>query len=150
MTDLRHQHRPIVAVVLLVIATMSMAACGNSPGRQNDGAEPATVKPVKGTDLSTVTLTRQAAERLGIRTATVRRHGARRTVVPYGAVLYKADGSTFTYTSPKPRVYVRAPISVARIDGAEAILSAGPPVGTDVVTVGSQELYGSEYEVEED
>jgi hypothetical protein len=30
------------------------------------------------------------------------------------------------------------------------VLSRGPPVGTPVVTVGSQELYGSEYEVEED
>ena len=71
------------------------------------------------------------------------------SVVPYGAVLYSADGTTFTYTSPTPRVFVRAPITVARIDGDEVILRRGPPVGTQVVTVGSQELYGSEYEVEE-
>jgi hypothetical protein len=37
-----------------------------------------------------------------------------------------------------------------RIDDDTAVLSNGPPVGTEVVTVGSQELYGSEYEVEED
>jgi hypothetical protein len=36
-----------------------------------------------------------------------------------------------------------------RIDDDTAVLSR-PPVGTEVVTVGSQELYGSEYEVEED
>jgi hypothetical protein len=150
MTHVRHEHRLIVAVVLLVIAAMAMSACGSSPSDESDGAEAATVKPLKGTDLSSVTLTKQAAERLGIRTATVRQHGARRKVIPYGAILYNADGSTFIYTSPKPLVYVRAPISVERIDGPEAILSAGPPVDTNVVTVGSQELYGSEYEVEED
>jgi hypothetical protein len=97
-----------------------------------------------------VTLTAQAAKRLGVETAAVRRRGARRSVVPYDAVLYSADGATFTYTSPKPRVYVRAPITVVRIDDDTAVLSSGPPVGTEVVTVGSQELYGSEYEVEED
>jgi hypothetical protein len=94
-----------------------------------------------------VTLSAEAAKRLGIETAAVRQLGAR-TAVPYGAVVYNADGSTFTYTSPKPRVYVRAPITVVRIAGGRAVLSKGPAVGTSVVTVGSQELYGSEYEVE--
>ena len=37
-----------------------------------------------------------------------------------------------------------------RIDGDAAMLSSGPPVGTAVVTVGSQELFGTEYDVEED
>ena len=63
-------------------------------------------------------------------------------VIPYDAVLYAADGSTFTYTSPKPHVFVRAPISVRNIRGDRAVLSAGPPAGTPVVTVGSQELFG--------
>jgi hypothetical protein len=65
-------------------------------------------------------------------------------------VLYDADGRTYTYTSPKPLVFVRHPIRVIRIQGARALLSSGPPAGTRVVTVGSQELYGSEYDVEED
>ena len=122
----------------------------DSPRGEGGGAEPATVEPIKGTDLNRVILTPQAARRLGIETAHVRRLGAHRIVLAYDAVLYNADGSTFTYTSPAPRVYVRAPIRVERIDGDDAILSKGPPVGTAVVTVGSQELYGSEYEVEED
>ena len=96
-----------------------------------------------------MTLSAEAAKRLGIETAAVQQDGER-TTVPYGAVVYNADGSTFTYTSPKPRVYVRAPITVLRIAGGQAVLSQGPAAGTAVVTVGSQELYGSEYEVEED
>ena len=132
----------------LVVAAVAVTACGGSSG-DSGGGEPATVTPIKGTDLNQVTLSAEAAKRLGIETAAVQQDGAR-TTVPYGAVVYNANGSTFTYTSPKPRVYVRAPITVVRIAGGEAVLSKGPAVGTAVVTVGSQELYGSEYEVEED
>jgi hypothetical protein len=142
--------RTALVITLLVIAATAISACGSSSSGKSSGGEPVTVEPVKGTDLNRLTLTAHAAERLGIETAQVRKRGARRKVAPYGSVLYAADGTTFTYTSPAPRVFVRAPIRVARIDGADAILSLGPPVGTQVVTVGSQELYGSEYEVEED
>ena len=139
----------LAVVVALAIAALAASGCGDSPSEEGGGGEQAKVAPIKGTDLSSVTLTPEAAKRLGIQTAAVRRHGARRSVVPYDAVLYSADGATFTYTSTKPRVYVRAPITVVRIDGNTALLSSGPPVGTEVVTVGSQELYGSEYAVEE-
>jgi hypothetical protein len=142
-------HRSRLIVVAMVVAAVSVSACGSSSSDGNGDPDPATVEAVKGTDVNRVTLTAEAAKRLGIETARVRERSARRTVVPYGAVLYSADGTTFTYTSPVPRVFVRAPITVARIDGDEAILRRGPPVGTQVVTVGSQELYGSEYEVEE-
>ena len=145
---LRRSRLPVV--LALAVAALAASGCGYSPSEEGGGGEQAKVAPVKGTDLSSVTLTAQAAKRLGVETAAVRRRGARRSVVPYDAVLYSADGATFTYTSPKPRVYVRAPITVVRIDDDTAVLSSGPPVGTEVVTVGSQELYGSEYEVEED
>jgi hypothetical protein len=145
MTHVPKRSRLIAA---LIVVAASVSACGSSSSG-NGGAEPATVEPVKGTDVNRVTLTAEAAKRLGIETAQVRQGSAQRTVVPYGAVLYSADGTTFTYTSPAPRVFVRAPITVARIDGDEALLRSGPPIGTQVVTVGSQELYGSEYQVEE-
>jgi hypothetical protein len=144
---MRRTNRLIVA--LLAGAALAVSGCGGSSSDEG-GGEPATVEPVKGTDLNQVKLTAQAADRLGIRTAKVRGRGAQLKVVPYGAVVYNADGTTFTYTSPKPLVYVRAPIRVQQIVGGEAILASGPAVGTEVVTIGSQELYGSEYEVEED
>jgi hypothetical protein len=71
-------------------------------------------------------------------------------VIPYGAVLYDADGRTFTYTSPEPLVFVRRPIRVRYIRHGRAAISRGPPTGTEVVIVGAQELFGTEYEVEED
>jgi hypothetical protein len=149
MSDPRHSVR-LLAVFVMALAALALASCGDSPSAEGGGDEQAKVEPIGDTGVSSVTLTEDAAKRLGIQTAMVRREGAQRTVVPYGAVLYDAGGATFTYTSPKPRVFVRAPITVVRIDGADAVLSRGPPVGTPVVTVGSQELYGSEYEVEED
>jgi hypothetical protein len=145
---MRHVAHRVGPVAAAVVAALAVSACGSSSSG-GSGDDPATVQPIKGTDLNQVTLTAQAAKRLGIKTGQVRRLGPR-TTVPFGAVVYNADGTTFTYTSPKPRVYVRAPITVARINGGEAILTKGPPAGTVVVTVGSQELYGSEYEVEED
>ena len=64
-------------------------------------------------------------------------------------MLYDAEGETFTYTSPSRLTFVRRPIDVARIAGAVALLEAGPPAGTAVVTVGAAELFGTEYGVEE-
>jgi hypothetical protein len=107
--------------------------------------EPAQVEPIKGTGLNRVMLSADAAKRLGIRTTAVDGN-----VIPYAAVLYDPEGHTFTYTSPERLVFVRRPINVDRIDHGRAFLSRGPPSGTAVVTVGSQELFGTEYEVEED
>jgi hypothetical protein len=135
------------AVAVIVIA----ASSGSSGSKEEVGdPQPAKVTPIKGTDLSLVTLSADAAKRLGIATAQIADQGSGRKVIPYDAVIYAADGHTFTYTSPKPLSFVRAPITVQDIRGDKAVLSAGPPAGTSVVTVGSQELFGTEYEVEED
>jgi hypothetical protein len=143
-------------VLILVIAglgALQLSACSES---SSDAAstDPSSVEPIKGTNLNRVTLSEQAMERLGIQTGTVRvkrvAGGKERKVIPYASVVYTPNGRTFTYTSPEPRAFVRQFIAVDSIKGRQAILSHGPPVGTAVVTVGSQELFGVEYEVEED
>jgi hypothetical protein len=137
----------LVAVgLVLITACISLAAC-ETAAETDSGEEAATVDPIKGTDVNRVTLTKEAAEHLGVETASVERVG-RREVVPDSAVIYDADGKTFTYSSPKPLTFVRHGITVARIDGKKAILKKGPPAGTAVVTVGSQELFGVENEYE--
>jgi len=103
-----------------------------------------------GTDLNRVILTEQAAKRLGIETAPVREtqvQGKLRKVVPYAAVFYDLNGKTWVYTNPEPLTFVRANISVDYIEGDLAVLSEGPPSGTKAVTVGSPELYGTEFGV---
>jgi predicted small secreted protein len=134
-----------VIVAALLAVPLLLAACG---GTANDGAgaDPAAVEQVKGTDITRVKLTAEAARLLGVRTERVRSEGARsRMVIPYDAVLYDADGGTWTYTSPNPLVYQRADIAIARIDGVSAILTRGPPAGTQVVTAGAPEIWGVEY-----
>lgn len=65
-------------------------------------------------------------------------------VVPYSAVYYDGNGAGWVYVNPKPLVYERKPIKIKRIVGGLAVLEDGPPVGAQVVTVGSALLYGAE------
>jgi hypothetical protein len=132
--------------LVLIIAGMSLSAC-ETAAEPEGGEEAAAVEPIKGTDVNRVTLTKDAAETLGIETASIQRVGGRE-VVPDAAVIYDPEGKTFTYSSPKPLTYVRHDITVDHIDGTKAVLKKGPPVGTAVVTVGSAELSGLENEYE--
>ena len=137
-----------VIVLGLVGLGLTLSACGGS----SEG--PAPPEPAKVTKLAggaeQITLTADAARRIDVKTAAAIADGGN-TVIPYAAVLYDPDGAAWTYTSPKPLVFVRADITVDRIDGERAILAKGPAPGTAVVTVGATELWGVEYGgIEED
>jgi hypothetical protein len=70
-----------------------------------------------------------------------------RTVVPYAAVLYDSHGDTWVYTSPEALVFIRHKVKIEYIEGDRAVLSEGPAVGMNVVTIGAAELLGTEFEV---
>lgn len=70
--------------------------------------------------------------------------GAQQKGIPYAAVLYDTHGDTWVYTRLEPLVFVRAPIVVEYIEGDLAVISEGPPTGTEVVTAGAGELFGTE------
>jgi hypothetical protein len=145
--------RQIGPVTLLVVLVLTLPACREQAvEEETGGSELATVEPVEGSDVSQVTLTAEAAERIDVQTVAVETasEGHARMTIPYAAVLYDPAGDTWTYTSPETLVFVRAPIEVLRIDGDRAILSDGPAPGTEVVTVGAAELLGTEYEVGEE
>lgn len=138
-------------IALLAVGTFQLAACNRAASHAEHEA-PAHVEHVEGTNVSRVTLTPKAMERIDLQTgqvqmAAVPRSSGERKVVPYAAVLYDADGSTWVYTVPEPNTFVRASITVDYIDGDLAVLNDGPPVGTNVVTVGGMELFGTEFEV---
>jgi hypothetical protein len=139
-------------VVVLVVVPLLLTACGAGSGEESAVKPPAVAEKIDGGSAIRVVVSAEAAKRLDIRTVSVRRDGsATRTVIPYAAVLYDPDGDTWTYTSPKHLVFVRHDISVDRIDGDSAFLTAGPEAGTQVVTVGATELWGVEYGgIEED
>jgi hypothetical protein len=133
--------------VVPIVAGLQLTACQAGHSSATPHVAPAIVERIDGSDISRVTLTAKAAERLGMETAQVEKMGAARTVVPYGAVLYDAHGDTWVYTSPQPLVFVRHAIRIETIEGDRAILSEGPPAGTAVVTFGAAELLGTEFEV---
>ncbi len=151
---MKHLNRWQVVVAVLIIAGLGVWVWSRA---SDDGGsaiaaleEPAHVESIEGTDLHRVILSQKAAERLDIQTAEVRdeQNGATlRRVIPYAAVIYHSDGSTWTYTNPEPLVYVRHHISVEAIRGDIAVLTDGPPAKTAVVAVGAAELYGTEYGV---
>jgi hypothetical protein len=144
-----HRNRWMIAV-LMVAAALTLVACAAQTSGSSTSSPPARVERIAGTDFSRVILTAQAAERLGIQTAPVQDAqvlGKLRKVVPYAGVFYDLNGKTWVYTNPEPLTFVRASISVDYIDGDRAVLSEGPPSGTEVVTIGSPELYGTEFGV---
>jgi hypothetical protein len=144
----KHSSKWIVVLLIVAgLAATALSACSGTTEEEAAGDEPASVEPIKGTSYSTITLSAEAESRLGIKTGTISEKRGRK-VVPYAAVSYTPNGGTFTYTSPKEHTFVRQPIRVKTVRRGEAILSHGPPVGTAVVTVGTAELFGAEYEFE--
>lgn len=134
--------RLAAAALAVGAAVLLLSACGGD-SESSEAIAPATVEEVDGSDVSRITLTTEAAERLAIQTAVVEQNGAG-TIIPYSAVLYSPTGETWAYVSPEPLSFVREQIVVERIDGDHAILSEGPSPGTKVATVGVAELFGAE------
>jgi hypothetical protein len=125
----------------LVISGLLLAGCGQPP--EPAAGEEAIHIEEDGEGAKTLTLSERAAQRLGLQTAAVEDRGAQK-VVPYGAVIYDADGATWAYVASEPLVFQRASIAIETISGDEALLTDGPATGTPVVTVGAAELYGAE------
>ena len=146
----RRQLRAACAGLVLIAGVVSLSACGEaSSGYDYETAShhvPAKLEPIKGTDVQRVIFDAEAAERVGLKTAPIRQD-SQDTVIPYDAVIYGADGNTYTYTAPEPLTYVRQEINIDHVAGDSVMLSDGPPTGTEVVTVGAAEVYGTEFEV---
>lgn len=147
--------RELVAAVGLVV-TLGLTGCSATTEALGEASdEAAELTPVKGSDLSRITLTEEAYDRLAIATEPVRDGIGRGTsaptvrfAMPAAALLYDAEGGTWVYVLEGDRTFRRAPVSIARLDGDVAFLSDGPAPGTDVVTVGAPELLGIELGVE--
>jgi hypothetical protein len=146
----RWQLRAACAALGLMAAGASLSACGEaSSGYDYETAshhEPAKLEPIKGTDIQRVIFDAEGAKRVGLKTVAVRQNG-QETVIPFGAVIYDAEGNAGAYTVPEPLTFVRKEIEIDRMDGKGAVLSDGPPAGTKIVTVGTAEVYGTEFEV---
>jgi hypothetical protein len=128
---------------LVCLAVVGLVLTGCNQASTSAPKEEAIHIEEQASGLKQLTLSERAAERLGVEVAEVAGSGSSLTV-PYAAVIYDAQGKTWSYVNMAPLVYLREEIVVDRIDGDTAILSKGPAAGTSVVTTGSAELYGAE------
>jgi hypothetical protein len=133
------------ACLALAVAGVALAGCQEVPSNLVK-SQPYTLQPIKGTDLNRVMLSDKIARRIDLQTVEMRAKGKWK-IVPHEAIIYNPEGKVYVYTRPKAETYVRAPIKVDRVVGDQVFLLAGPPVGTEIVTVGAAELLATEYEI---
>ena len=138
------------AAVTLGVSRMSYPTVGGYPDIVGNAAsmriDPATKR-------AEITLTEDAVHRLGVKTAAIAAApaaGTAKLVMPAAALFYDAGGDTWAWVMSRPYVYERQHVAVSTIEGDAANLSDGPPAGTQVVTQGGAELYGTEVGVGEE
>ena len=130
------------------------AAVGPLTARPTDATRPASpvaappaANPAAGTaDLYYALDNREAGYRPGERVAASLplRGPADGLVVPAAAVVYDVHGGGWVYERTAARTYARRRVIVSSVAGDAAVLAAGPPPGTPVVTAGAAELFGAE------
>src|SRR4249920_3544271 len=138
------------SVAAVAVITLGASGCSEA-GASNEETPETAVTVEAGADEdqpARLTVSERAEQRLGLRTEPVRpltgqANGATE-VIAYSALVYDADGKSWTFSSPSPRTYIRVPIVISSIVGQTVQLKSGPPVGTQVVVVGAPELVGAE------
>ncbi len=136
---------PTLAVMAAVALVAAIAVAASATAEDPPAAEkPIAIEKIAGIEIWRLTLTRSAADRLDIQTATVASAGDG-MVVPSAAVIIDTAGTYWVYTNPEPFVFVREEIRPVREEGQKAFFDMGPAIGTRVVTTGVPELYGAEF-----
>ena len=143
--------RQLWPALTLAVAAVILAGCG-ATSISTTVAKPGQVVQIAGTNRERVLLTEAASERLGIKLTPVRAMASTaqdatstpRRVIPQSAVFYDEKGATWTYVSKGNFAYEREAVTIASIDGDNVVLQSGPDTGTDVVSVGADELRGIE------
>ena len=135
--------RAFEGFVVAVAAAASFAGCAEIEVPLAEPYEPAQVQSAGPDQPARVSLTEEAEHRVALQTNLVRPRGDDVTV-DYPALVYDKVGKPWVFTVVEPRTYVRAPVLVKEVRDSLVILSSGPPAGTEVVTVGAIELWGTE------
>ena len=101
-------------LAVLTAAGLALAACSDSK-TETEKVPPASLEEVAEGEIGKITLTDQAAQRLDIQTATVDAGTGGATLqVPFAAVIYQPDGSSWVYTNREGLVFLREPIEIDR------------------------------------
>jgi uncharacterized protein YcfL len=146
MTSQKTLRRLPVAAAVCAALLFSLNGCAQPRAVAVSASEsPATVEKNATTGIARITLSQRAIDRLELRTDTVKAAADASVVIPYAALLYDAQGKTWVYANTAPRVYERQAVTVTKVEAGAVTASAGPAVGTAVVTVAAAELFGAEF-----
>jgi hypothetical protein len=148
---MRQAHRRQLVLVGILAAAV-LGGCAKADHGAYKTPDPFVVEKIEGSELLRLRLEPKAVQRAAIKTEKVAglvRFGAVADgrKIPYPALLYQPDGSTFVYTNPEKNTYIRHQVTVDYVEGEVAVLSDGPEEGTAVVTDGAAELMGIEFGV---
>jgi hypothetical protein len=130
--------------VVAFAATVSLAGCAEIEVPLAEPYEPALVESTGPEQPARVILTEEAQQRVQLQTTLVRPYGAD-VRVDEAAVVYDKKGKPWVFTVIGPLTYMRTAVAIKEVQEDKlAVLSSGPPAGTEVVTVGAIELWGTE------
>jgi hypothetical protein len=138
--------KAFVGFVVAVAATATLAGCAEIESVMAEPYEPAHLESTGPDQPARVILTEEAVHRIELQTTEVRLEDGD-LEVEHAALVYDQKGKPWVFTVVGPRTYVRAPVEINEIDDELMILASGPPPGTEVVTVGAIELWGTELEI---
>jgi hypothetical protein len=140
------------SLAFVAAAALLVTGCSVASARQDP--PPATIQSIPGSAIKQVRLTEQAIHRLGITTvgvwteqATIDGRRGTYKLIPYSAMVYDNDGSTWAFVNTGPGTFIRQRITVGAVRGSTAVLTGGPARGAAVVTAGAPELLGTEYNI---
>ncbi|MHA7223867.1 hypothetical protein ACX80S_16345 [Arthrobacter sp. RHLT1-20] len=148
MTSQKPQRRLPLAAAVCAALLFTLPGCAQPAAVSASVSldDPAKVEKNATTGIAKLTLTEKGLERLELKSDTVKPGTGTDVLLPYASLLYDANGKTWVYTNPAPRVYQRQAVTVTKVESGVVTATAGPPAGTAVVTVGAAELFGAEFD----
>ena len=139
--------RAFLGFVVTVAAAASLTGCAEIEVPLAEPYEPAHLESTGPDQPARVILTEEAQHRVQLQTTLVKPHGAD-VSLDHAALVYDKKGKPWVFTVIGPRTFTRAAVGIKEVqDDNLVILSSGPPAGTEVVTVGAIELWGTELEI---
>lgn len=138
----RHGRTKLLLLLTIGLQSISERAAADSPAPPKAETQ-ATIKRL-GFGISEIILLSKAARRIDVHASEISQDPSGMKIVPYSSLIYDLDGDAWVYKLTGPLSYVRDQVIVDHIMGDQVFLKEGPPPGTQVVTVGVPELYGTE------
>src|SRR5262245_34405475 len=106
-------------IASLLAACLPLAGCAKNEKAEEALESPAKIERPNGEDApAKITLDKEAAERIDLKTATIEEieaKGAKLKTMPYSALLYDKEGETWAYAIPAEDTYTREKLKVDRI-----------------------------------